>query len=60
MKSLIEYSVITWDKIEDTQETVSVASVNKKARYKIDYYIFLTILLVTLCLLLLIIIAINC
>ena len=32
MKSLIEVSVLAWDKIADTQETVSVDSINKKSQ----------------------------
>ena len=40
MESLVNDSVIACDKITDTSEIVSIDSINKKAKYKIDYYIF--------------------
>ena len=39
---------------------MSVDSINKKVKYKTDFFVFCTILLVNICLLLLIIIVINC
>ena len=53
-------SVIACDEIigtvaksyDDTPKTVSINSNNKKAKYKMDYYIFHTLLLVNTCLLL--------
>ena len=49
MTSLIDNSEITCDEILDTTGTASI-----------NYFIFHTILLVTICLLMLVIIAINC
>ena len=60
MKSLINDLVITYDEIIDTPDNELIDSLNKKLRYKMDYYVFHSILLVTIRLLLLIIItAIN-
>ena len=50
MKSLIDGSVITCDKVLDTPKTVSINSNNKK-QHEIDYYISCTFLLVTILLL---------
>ena len=41
-------------------KTVSIDSINKKVKYKMDFFVFYTILLVNICLLLLIMIVINC
>ena len=51
MKSLIDNLMIVCDEIVNTSETVT---------YKIDYILFHTSVSITICLLLLIIIAINC
>ena len=59
-KSLINDSVITGDEIIDMWDTVSTHSISKEIKYKMDYYVFHTTLLVTICLLLLIFIANNC
>ena len=60
VKSLINDWLITCDEIIDMSETVSIDSINKKVKYKTDFFVFYTILLVNICLLLLIIIVINC
>lgn len=57
MRSLIDDSVVTCDKIADTQETVTTDSVNKKATCKMDYCVLYTFLLVTI---LVFIILLNC
>ena len=57
MKSLANDSVITCDEIIDMPETVSIDSLNKKTKCKMDYYILHIIFLVTICLIFLIFIA---
>ena len=59
MNSIINDSVITYKKIKGMPETASIDPVDKKSKYKINYYVFHTVLLVTICLLLLIIIDIK-
>lgn len=59
MKSLANDSVITCDEIIDMPEIVSIDSLNKKTKCKMDYYIFHIISSLTITLLLLILISIN-
>ena len=47
MKSVIHDSLMARDEIIDTPETVSINSNYKNVVYKMDYYIFHTLLLVT-------------
>ena len=56
----IDDSVITYDEIGDMPHTLSIDSIDKKATYKKEYYILHAFLMVTMCMLLLITIAINC
>ena len=58
MKSFIDNSVITCDEIIDTAETMPINSNDKKATYKMDYYIWHTFLLVTILLLKIVIITV--
>lgn len=53
-------SVITCDEIGDMPHTLPIDSIDKKATYKKEYYILHAFLMVTMCMLLLITIAINC
>ena len=60
IKSRIDHLVIMCDVIIDTSDTVLIYSIDKKATYIIDYYIFHIFLLAAIFLLLLINIGINC
>ena len=51
MKCYIDNSVIICDEIIDTPHTVSINSDINKTKYKMDYYILHTFLLVTILLL---------
>ena len=60
MKSNIHYSVINFDEIIDTLDAVPMNYNNKKERYKIEYYILHTFLLVTIILLIIATICYYC
>ena len=60
IKSIINDSVITYKEIKYRPETASIHPISKKTKYRIDFYIFHTISLVTISLLLLTIIALSC
>ena len=61
IKSFADNLVTACDEILDTSETASINSFQTEVAYKTDYFITSTILLVTMCLfLLLIMVAINC
>ena len=60
IKSIINDSVVTYKEIKYRPETVSIHPISRKTKYRIDFYIFHTILLVTISSLLLTIIALSC